>query len=339
MPLGLDLGTSRFRALRRDGERLLARQVPTAYAAIEGTPAQSRLLSQARITPIHVDDACVIVGSEADYVAAALGRPLIPLLPEAQLPTSDPLARQVVAELLDSVLGPEIDGSCTVTLPRDVQPESSLHEFLLRMLQLRGVTPQIVTAAQAVAVAELGRDEFAGVVVLLSAAGASASLIEHGELQVTTEVPCGGDWLDQELARKLERCTYDAEGRRYLDLAGIARWKLSAERDLGVASDDAATALSQGYTEILSALLGRLRTAVIREGVNGPRRKRLPLICQGGGTRITGFLPLLSRLWSQVEIDLPTSAPRLARDDNWVVARGCLIHAELGAQSARSRVA
>jgi hypothetical protein len=339
MHLGLDLGSSRFRALRRDGDRLLGRQVPTAYTALEGTPAQIRLLNQARIIPIRVDDACLIVGAEAESIAAALGRPLIPLLPEGELPTSDPLARQVTAELLESILGVEAIAGCTVVFPHDVEAVAPLHQFLLRMLRLRGITPRIISAAQATGLAELNREGFVGLVLCCGASGASLALIEHGELQATADVPCGGEWIDQQLAHRLERYTFDGEGRRYLDLNGVARWKQAAERSLIRVDDSAGAVLLEAYSEVLAALFGRFRSALVREGANGRRRHPLPVVCQGGATRIGGFTDLFSRLWLQSELDLNIAAPRLASDDNWVNARGCLIHAELTLAAEPRRVA
>lgn len=339
MSIGLDLGTSRFRALRRDGERLLARQLPTAYTALEGTQAQSRLLSQARIVPTHADDACVILGPEAESVAAALGRPLIPLFPEAQLPAADPLARQVAAALIDGIVGVESRGPCSVVLPRDAASGSMLHDFLMQILKLGQLVPRVITAGQAVGLAELGRDEFTGVILGMGAAGTSLTLLEHGEVQVATDVPCGGDWLDQQLARGQQRFAFDAAGRKYADLAGTAQWKRAPERSLAATDTADDAPLRQGYAEILTALLARFRSAVVREGVNGKRRKPLPLVCHGGGTRVRGFQDFLQRLWQAAEIDLSIAAPRLARDDEWVVARGCLIHAELAAGGMQCRAA
>lgn len=338
MGMGFDLGTSRFRCVRRNDRRLLARQAATGYVAIAATPARTRLLSQAHIAAIRTDDSLLLTAGDAEPLAAALSQPLIPLLPEGRLPEADPVGRQVAAELIAGLCGrmePAATKSASVVLPRDAGPGSPIHDFLLQLLKLQGFEPQVIAATQAIGLSELGESAFAGIVLSFGAAGASLALVERGQLEALTDVPCGGDWVDRRLAEELQQFTYDPEGRRYLDTAGMNRWKHAAERKLGAATCEGESILEQAYVEILTSLLARFRTSVVREGLNGARRQPLPIVCHGGCTRLAGFLPLWERLWRQAAIELTVGPSRLTRDDNWAVARGCLIHAEIAAQSVQ----
>lgn len=338
MGLGFDLGTSRFRCVRRSDRRLLARQAATGYVAIAATPARSRLLSQAHIAAIRTDDSLLLTAGDAEPLAAALSQPLIPLLPEGQLPEADPVGRQIAAELIAGLCGkiePGARNSASVVLPRDAGPGSPIHDFLLQLLRLQGIEPQVLAATQAVGLSELGGSAFAGIVLSFGAAGASLALIERGQLEALTDVPCGGDWIDRRLAEELQQYTFDVEGRRYLDTVAVNRWKHAVERTLGAVTSDGEAILEQAYVEILTSLLARFRTTIVREGVNGARRQALPIVCHGGCTLLPGFVPVWERLWRQSEIDLTVGASRLARDDNWAVARGCLIHTEIASQTAR----
>jgi hypothetical protein len=338
MSIGLDLGTSRFRSLRRQDRRLIARQTPTAYAAVEATTDHARLLNQIRIPVIRSDAAFLVSGPDAESFAAAFSRPLIPLFVEGQLPEADPIARQVVAERLGSVIehqGREARAGCSVVLPRDAVAGSATHDYLLRLVTLQGYAPQPISTAQAVGLAELSTSGFAGVVLSFGASCASLALIERGQIGTLVEVPCGGDWIDRTIAEETGLCLHDRDGLRYFDTVGSARWKQAPDRQLNTPTDATSAVLLRCYTEVLTSLLGRFQRALVREGMNGVRRTALPIICHGGCTRINGFLTLFSRLWQQAEIDLSIGASRLSQDDNWTVARGCLIHSEVAVDSRR----
>lgn len=335
MGIGLDLGAARFRALRRGSRGLVARQTPTAYAAVAASEDHAQLFQRARVSAAQADHAMLVSGPEAELVAMTSHEPLVPMFIEGRLPANDPIARQVAAERVASVWDASEASAghiCTAVLPGDAPRGDATHEFFRQLLSLSGSPPRIITSTQAIALAELGRSGFAGVILSFGATSASLALIERGEIGAMVDVPCGGDWIDRRLAEELRQFTFDRAGHRYLDTVGISRWKLATERSLATTDDPAETGdrvLRQAYVEILTSLLARFRRAVVREGVNGARKQPLTVVCHGGSTRITGFLPLWEQYWNQAEIDLTTSPARLTVDDTWTVARGCLIHSEL----------
>ena len=332
MSIALDLGSSRFRVLRREGRRLVGRQTRTAYLAVAASPAHQRLLNQAHIACIRADDAQLVLGADAEHLAVALGQPLLPLLPEGRLPAADPLARQLLAELLQGLIGPgneRTPRAASVILPGNAAPGTPLHEFLVHLLTLQGITPSVITTLEAICLAELGTEQFSGIVLSLGASGAELALIEHGRAQTLVDVPCGGDWIDRRLAEEFQQVLFDPRGERFLDLIGVRTWKHAPSRSLTDAATVGDAVLLQAYREVLAALLGRFRSAVVRDGTNGPRRCPLPVVCHGGPASVPGFPELLMRLWRQAEIDLPIGGFRVCRDALWTAARGCLIHAEV----------
>ncbi|MCA9054979.1 MAG: hypothetical protein KDA75_14155 [Planctomycetaceae bacterium] len=340
MSMALDLGSSRFRTLRREGRRLVGRQTRTAYLAVADSPAHVRLLNQAHVTSVRADDAHLVLGTDAEHLAVALGQPLLPLLPEGRLPEADPLARQLTAELLHGLIGARGDQSprtASLILPGDATPGSPLHDFVVHLLNLQGLAPKIITSNEAICLAELGSEQFTGIVLRMGASDAGLALVEHGNAQTIVDVPCGGDWIDRRLAEELEQTLYDHRGECFLDLIGVRSWKHIPERSLSAPSTDADEVLVQAYREILAALLGRFRSAVVRDGTNGARRRPLSLVCQGGPTIVPGFAELLMHLWRQADIDLPVAGLRVCRDPLWTAARGCLIHAEVARPVSEGR--
>lgn len=337
MSLGLDLGISRFRSLQRQQGRLLARQTATAYVALPNRPAQQKLVADARLCCWKTDDSLLIVGADAPLAAEAWQTPLIPLLPNARLPSDDPVGRQVAAQLLESVAGRSSDDrqNCTVVLPRDAGAGDPDAEFFLRLLRLRGGDLQTIPAGLAVALSELGREQFTGIGVSFGAGGVSICLVERGSVRATAVTDRGGDWIDRQLAERQGHVLWDAEGRRYLNLLAVAHWKSSPERSLAGPLNEGERWLRQLYGEALKAALREFRNAVTHEGCNGAFRQPLTVVLHGGCTAMAGFHSVWTEHWAEAGIDLPVRTPRRTEDDVWTVARGCLIHAEV-ASSAQS---
>ena len=343
MSMGLDLGASRFRALRKERRRLIGCQAPTGYLAIADTPDHVRLLNQARISNVQSDDARLVLGSEVDQIASALERPIVPSLPEGRIPLDDPLSRQVVAELLNSVVHvDETDrvNHCSVVLPGGAAANEPTGELILQVLKLRGLHPTLLTSAEAICLAELGCDQFTGVVINQGASETTITLMESGSAVATADAPCGGDWIARRLAEELQCFLFDSEGHRYLDTLRLRTWIDDSTRDLANVSSDADELLGQTYREILTSLMARFRKTIIRSGANGPRNRPLPIVCAGGPTLMGGFADAVTRLWAGAGIDLPVDEVRICPDATWTVARGCLIHAEVGqSQPTSLRVA
>ncbi|MFV0444733.1 MAG: hypothetical protein ACK5Q5_14270 [Planctomycetaceae bacterium] len=340
MGIGLDLGATHFRTLRRDQHQLIARKTPTAYTAVQASADHAHLLQRAHLQAAPADHALLVAGTEAELVAMTMNQPLVPLLMDGRLPANDPIARQVAAERVASILEMHADQPvpiCTAVLPGDAPQGEPTREFFRQLISLHGCRPRFISATQAIALAELGNSSFAGVILSFGATGASLALMERGEIQAFVDVPCGGDWIDRRLAQELRQFTFDRDGHRYLDTVAVSRWKQAPDRSLAADINTDNQLLRKTYAEVLTALLARFRRTVIREGVNGPRKTPLSLICHGGCTQISGFLPQWEQFWKQAEIDLVVAPARLARDDQWTIARGCLIHSELAHDAQNNR--
>ena len=55
----------------------------------------------------------------------------------------------------------------------------------------------------------------------------------------------------------------------------------------------------------------------------------LPVVVVGGTARIRGFQTLVSRAFAEAQFPLAISQIQLATEDDFTVARGCLINAQL----------
>ncbi len=182
MSIALDFGASTIVSLRRTGERLIARSSRLEYAVLPDSPAHRRLLERRQVSFLTCESDLVLAGDAAHENADLFRTPCRPLLVDGRVPENDPLARQVIAQLAESVLPPAQvrDDICAVTLPGDVTLDGSDtrsdFEFLTRIIRLQGYEPLLVPSGQALVLAELVRSAFTGTGLTFGHAGCEALL-------------------------------------------------------------------------------------------------------------------------------------------------------------------
>ena len=119
MIIGLDLGSHRFRSIRHDSKKLIARSCPAVFATLADTPPHRRLLHQSGTRFATCADHLLLAGDAANEWSAMLNLPLFPLLKGGRVPTSDVIARQILTLMIDAMLPvPESPGGhCCLTIP------------------------------------------------------------------------------------------------------------------------------------------------------------------------------------------------------------------------------
>ena len=104
MSVSLDIGTRALRSLRQQGARLIGRQNMARYVVLPDRPQQRRLLESSSYRYATCEGSLLVIGRAAGELAETLQIPEIPLLRDGELPMDDPLARQVMASLIESLL-------------------------------------------------------------------------------------------------------------------------------------------------------------------------------------------------------------------------------------------
>ncbi|MEZ6056220.1 MAG: hypothetical protein R3C01_05905 [Planctomycetaceae bacterium] len=350
MSVALDIGTSGFRSLRRHEGRLFGRQCPAVYVSLANGKAQRRLLEQADVTFSLCDDALIVTGSHALDVSESLNLPTIPLLPEGQLPTQDPLSRQVAAALIDAILPVAMQSGvttntgttntaspiCTLIVPGNPQSEGSPElEFFARLVRLKGYDPVILSAGHAIALAELGRESFTGVGISLGATFSSICLTHRGQVLSEATLPVGTNGIDQAIAQRLNRFLWDAAGNRYFDLFAAKSLREKLRLPVPANANDDWRLTSQLIDNSITTIgreLGRMLTRQkhLTTTDSGP----LPVVLSGGLTRSVGFEEFVQSRWQQLPGLQSLGTMRIANDSVWTAARGCLIAAEVEATPA-----
>jgi hypothetical protein len=331
----MDIEGRQFRSLRRQARRMVGRVCPATYIAIPPAESERRLLERARIPYAVCDGSAVIVGRHAEELAPLLHVPRLPILPGGQLPDDDPLARQLASALVDALLPRAAAAGeiCAMAVPTTAEEAVSTREwqFFSRLVRLRGYVPMAVERSDAVVLAELGRTTFSGVCLLLESSTSELVLARQGTVLAHAVLPRGGDWIDEQLARKTERIVWDMHGTTYVDVDAVQRWKAETAPCLHWPQNDEVQILAYLYQQLLGDL-ARLFAARCRSCPEAVPLRSPQVVCCGAATRIDGFLPLLTEQLELCGLPFGVGGIQLVDVPDYSIARGCLIRAELEAQ-------
>ncbi|MFM9965407.1 MAG: hypothetical protein ACKV2Q_29835 [Planctomycetaceae bacterium] len=335
MSVGLDIGSSQIRCVRRRGERLMGRAAQAMFTPLPDAPEYRALLKAGHIPFAVCDGALTIVGDNAaEYSLLFHVRPQS-LLPHGRLPTNDPVARQSLAALVDALLGePDQPGEmCVITLPGGESfqslASSSELEFFSRLIRLRGFSPQVMSAGLSVVLAELSRNSFTGLGLSFGAATSELVVAHRGMELAVCSVPQGGDWLDEQIAIEFGDIMLDDAGETILDLPKSAQRRLTFDGRLNAPISNVERYLASLHRDLLYALIrsATFTLASLPRVLDIPQP--LPVVVVGGVARIGGFEGLLRHAFELARFPLSVQDIRMANNHDFTVARGCLINAQL----------
>jgi hypothetical protein len=343
MSIALDVGVHRLRSLRRQDGRLLGRGCRTLYAALADTQSSRQLLGQMQIPYATCEDNLAVMGDAAAEFSRLFKVPSVSLLANGKLPHDDPPARQIIGSLVEALI-PEPrhpNEICCMTLPGISSAQRSAgrraYEFLTRLVKLRGYTPLVLASSMAVILAELVGESFTGIGLSLGAASCKVSLAHRGLELACCSIPVGGNWIDEELALQNNDYAWDTSGNRYLDTESASQWKESLSRSILHPADAREQFLSNLYRELVSHVVTEAARNFATVANVGDLPQPVSVVVVGGTARIAGFDKLLEQIWRATPFPLATKEFRVVADSDYTVARGCLINAELEAQTAVGR--
>jgi hypothetical protein len=218
-------------------------------------------------------------------------------------------------------------------LPPSSAADAPSREFLSRLVMLRGYAPVLVSSSNAVALATLAAEGFTGITLSLGAGGCTLGLAHRGRELTRVAEPRGGDWIDARLAASERRYIHDSAGERYLDTEAVRRQREALAESLTRPTEDFAARVAEYYRELLLSTAKELGRRIKDERL-GPFASPLPVVCSGGATRAAGFIGLMTATLAAADLPLMVGPVRLAPADEYLAARGALIHAELEATCA-----
>jgi hypothetical protein len=333
MTIALDIGAQTVRSLRRQGTRLVARRSRLAYAVLPGSPEHRRLLDAARIPFAVCGGQFVLIGGQAVDSAGLFRERVCTALCGGKLPGDNPLARQVVAAVIDAVLprAREPGEVCCLTLPGGDGLEGAEAEFLTRIVRLAGYTPVTIPAGMALLLAELSRVSFTGVALSFGAATCEMTVAHRGREIASTGITRAGEWIDSQIAEQEGCFIWDAAGRRHFDSEAVAMLKARQTEPLTTSSSKCGQRLAALYRDVIDELCRRAASAFADVPLLATLPRPLEFVVSGGPVRAAGFADLLNERLQATPLPLALAPARIADDPEYTIARGCLIGAELEA--------
>lgn len=319
MSVGLDLGTTEFRSLRDSGESLIARRCRTSYLVVRDTPGHRRLLASTQARHGTCGDDLVIFGDDASECASMLDLSVVPLLRDGRLPQGDPVARQILALMVEAILPAAESGTpiCCLTVPGgyglDADSQSLDVRFLKQLVALRGYTPQVISSGMAMVLAELAGSSFSGLGISLGAIDCEFSVVH-----------CG---------RELARCTIAGRLGEFCDEYLLSQNSSRAAEN----SDLLRASWDRNCTRILTGILTEARESLISEGSIRLIQQPMSIACAGGITQSEGFEQLFQKAWGQAGWPVRIGQTRVAANPGFAIARGGLIKAILEGHATPER--
>jgi len=333
MTIALDIGTRHIRSLRREGGRLFGRMNLAEYIALPDTPGHRRLLERTTGSFGRCENSLLVIGQASAELAETLQLPTIPLMPKGRLPSDDPVARQVLASLVDALIPParKKGQPCWMTVPGAISENAESPEriFFSQLVRLKGFEPSIVSCGRSVILAELGANGFTGLGIDFGAGATRASLAYHGDELARSVLNKGGQWIDTRLADSEDCVLFDAQGNRYLDYSAITRWKESKLVSVLNPISEREQRLSLLYEELIGEMLAAFRVDIAKQTSVSRLPQPLPLVCTGGVSQVAGFAGLVEELLHDTMFPIEISEVRCAIEADYTVARGSQIIGEL----------
>lgn len=308
MSIGLDLGGSHFRSLRRQGDRLIARSSSAVYAIILDNPARRALFAERGVPYAEFGMNLILFGDAAMEWSHRLSVSAIPLCGDAGLQIEDRVIRQVIAALIEGLL-PIPDNrpdDCCLTLPGGLDAlKPRVAEFFSQVVREFGYRPWFTSPSLAVVLSELSDTGMSGLGIHLGVAACVFSVVRQG----------------REIAR--------------FDIArGFGR-----HHSLATSSppDEAAGEILASHAELLREIFAMAAFELQRR----PERKALStpvtLAVSGGIVASPGFAELIPACVQHASWPFAIRTVRIAADPAWAVSRGCLIQAELEQLAVQAR--
>lgn len=340
MSISLDVGIDSIKTMRREGNQLVAKRCRSLYAVIADSPSRRDALEKLEIPYSTAEEQIVIMGDAAAHYGELFQVPTLSLFPpeENQVPSDENVfsAEVMQALILSMIDQPKYPQEpCCVVLPS----LNSRRQHVANILREAGYQPLIQSPGMAIVLAELVKESFNGIGLSLGAGSSTMSLSHNGVEVARYTLPLGANWIDEQLAEANEDFGWDARGNRYLKTEKVRQWKEARGNGFLNPSTEGEQILKEVYTHMLKELIQQAG-----ESFNLiPRVHHTPqpvsLVCSGGPARLPGIRELIERTLLTTPFPIEVNRVRVAAESPYVVARGCLIHAELENQAEQSRAA
>jgi len=327
----LDLGSLECRFLQRDGSRLVGRRIAPIFCEVPDRFASESGWVDVKSPIVRCGERRLLLGDLVWESARLFPAALEHLLPEGIVPTNDPLRRQLLAGLLDSLITePSRSGEpCAIVLPSGLGDGADAGiGFVSRVVGLKGYTPEPISVEQAACLADLAGSGYSGIVVHLGASGTRIGRFLHSRRIGSATIDAGRSSLEFSLASELGLTRFTADGVPLMDCLRVSRWLRKTSPD-----DELDRHATGPTTDRLASWADRILEAVANlvEDTTPPA-----IMLSGCSLRVRGFRDLLHGRFTR---EYPAVPIRIASSKPFALARGGVIHTQFDNVTTSSRAA
>ncbi len=322
MTMALDIGTTHLRSITRCQDRLVVKSSPVACCYLPDKPPVRHLLNRSEIPFSSTGEQLVIWGSSAEKLSKQCAVKTEHLLARNPLRKDNRSISDPLKDLLSTLLptARKAGEVCSLGTISD-----NLHgDWLRSALVSRGYHVAPCSAGKAVVLAELVREQFTGIGMVLGASRCEAVLVKAGQEIARCELPRGGMAIDQNLAIAEERYWWSMAGFRELETEGITQWKETLTTSILEPETPRGERLLNGYHQMMAELCAACETAFDRQALP----QSLALVVGGGAVRVPGFSELLNHHLAESSLPIDPTKTKITGEESTIL-RGLLIQAEL----------
>jgi hypothetical protein len=322
-PLGLDVGTSKIVAARRNGRELQSATQLNAFIPVPFTPFTERTIqNQSDISYFRDGEDLVIFGSATERFAnmfnAEARRPMADGLLNPREKQSMPVLEAILQTMVPKsrAAGEVLAFSVPAATPGK-EAELTYHEATLRRYFTgHGYKAVAINEGLAVIFSELEDHNFTGIGVSCGGGMCNAALAYLSIPSIMFSIAKGGDFIDRSVGAVVN------------ELA--TRVKVHKEQSLDLSRaprDKVEKALHIYYEDVVESLVDGLRKAVSRAEKLPKADRPLPIVLSGGTAKPKGFKELFEKTLRARPMPIEIAEIRMATDPLTATARGALIAA------------
>lgn len=333
-PIALDLGQHTLRSVKRDSNRLSVRSERSIYAVCARNDKHEHTLINNGINYAYCEDGLIVPGDAARPVSLTFHCPIANALENGRVPTDDPVGRQVLSILVQSLLtAPSVPTVCAFSTSSMDARTASFCEGLIR---LQGYQPLELDSATAAGYCLLEQGGLTGIAIDAGAAKTRITAILSGQSIASRTIETGGVDLDKSFFLPEEHRITTPDGDVYQDY--------EASRELREAYSSVSTSepprsrlkqYRQFAIETAKTVVELFETACVGHLFARPTT----VAVSGGLAQDRFFTQILSATIARLDTAAYFKHPIRIKGDGLSVARGLLMAAEAETNTKSQRVA
>ncbi len=327
-PLGLDVGTSRIVAARREDKKYRFDAQLNAFITLPYSRLTESLLQKEEVFHEVEGDEIVVAGNDAQKFAEVFHvetrRPMLRGVLNPHEPHSLAVVRRIITKLLGKAGAEDNTAYFSVPAPVDNEEEGlEYHEASIRrILTNLGYNASPIEEGLTVVFGELVESNYSGLGISCGSGLCNVCLAELSVPVISFSIPKAGDFIDSHAAAVTGETA--------------TRMRVQKEQTFqmnGQEGDRVQNALNVYHDDVIRTLTNTLRSKIASAQRLPKLNRPIPVVLSGGTAMPKGFLDRFTTALRTKDFPVRISEVRLSADPLNSTARGALMAVLANAKS------